>query len=96
LSGITRIDTASGADTGAEAGRTVGVTERRLASRIADFSTKYAVIALLGGLVVAATIENSSFWHRANLSNILTQNAPIAIVSVGMTSRLARSSRLGP
>jgi ribose transport system permease protein len=53
--------------------------------RVLDIATKYAVIALLAGLVIAASIEDPSFWNGSNLKNILTQNAPIAIVSVGMT-----------
>jgi ribose transport system permease protein len=85
LTEVTEIEVAPAARTDAASGRTPDVTERRLASRIADFATKYAVMALLAGLVLAATIENPSFWHGANLKNVLTQNAPIAIVSVGMT-----------
>jgi ribose transport system permease protein len=67
------------------AGRTSAVTDRPVGARVLDFATKYAVIALLVGLVVAATFANPGFWNGANLKNILTQNAPVAIVSVGMT-----------
>lgn len=57
----------------------------RIVQRTVDYAMRYAVVALLAGLVITATIKNPSFWDGANLKNILTQNAPIAIVSVGMT-----------
>lgn len=53
--------------------------------RVADFLTKYAVVALLAALVIASSIVNHGFWDGANLKNILIQSSPIAIVSVGMT-----------
>jgi ribose transport system permease protein len=55
------------------------------AARITHYVTKYGVIGLLALLLLATTIFTDGFWSGDNLKNILTQNAPIALVSIGMT-----------
>jgi ribose transport system permease protein len=52
---------------------------------LAEALTEYAVLAVLAVMLVVAAIVNHGFWDSDNLRNIATQNAPIAIVSFGMT-----------
>jgi ribose transport system permease protein len=55
------------------------------AARIAFYLTKFGVVGLLALLLLATTIFTHGFWTADNLKNVLTQNAPIALVSIGMT-----------
>lgn len=61
--------------------------ENRLptAARVTHYVTKFGVLGLLALLLLATTIFTHGFWTGDNLKNILTQNAPIALVSIGMT-----------
>jgi ribose transport system permease protein len=54
-------------------------------AKVTDFITQFGVIGLLLLLLLATTIFTTGFWSTDNLKNILTQNAPIALVSIGMT-----------
>jgi ribose/xylose/arabinose/galactoside ABC-type transport system permease subunit len=36
-------------------------------------------------ILVVATVLDGNFWSKQNLENLLTQNAPLGIVAVGMT-----------
>jgi ribose transport system permease protein len=46
---------------------------------------RYGIVALLGALVVTASFVQSGFLQWANIQNILSQNAPVGIIAVGMT-----------
>jgi ribose transport system permease protein len=69
---------------GAPVGGRRGAT-RSPAWRVLDFFAQYAVVILLLLLLVAVTIFADGFWTTNNLKNLLTQNTPIALVSIGMT-----------
>ena len=49
------------------------------------FGLRYGVIWAFLALLVAAPLFYPRFYELANLRNVLTQNAPIGIVAVGMT-----------
>jgi ribose transport system permease protein len=53
--------------------------------RPVDMAARFAVLVVLAGLLIVATVVNEGFWEPDNLRNIGTQNAPIALVSIGMT-----------
>ena len=55
------------------------------AARVIHYVTKFGVLGLLALLLLATTIFTHGFWTGDNLKNVLTQNAPIALVSIGMT-----------
>lgn len=55
------------------------------ARRVTHFITQFGVVGLLGLLLLATTIFTTGFWTSDNIKNVLTQNAPIALVSIGMT-----------
>jgi ribose transport system permease protein len=42
-------------------------------------------LVVLVALLLTATVVNEHFWTTANIRNILTQNAPLALVAFGMT-----------
>jgi len=54
-------------------------------SRAVDWCLEYATVLLLAGLLVATTFLSNHFWEVDNLRNVITQNAPIGLVAVGMT-----------
>jgi ribose transport system permease protein len=54
-------------------------------ARVTHYMTKFGVLGLLALLLLATTIFTDGFWSSDNLKNVLTQNAPIALVSIGMT-----------
>lgn len=54
-------------------------------AKLGDLATRYAAIVVLVVLVIVTTIVSGNFWSLDNLRNIATQNAPIALVSIGMT-----------
>jgi ribose/xylose/arabinose/galactoside ABC-type transport system permease subunit len=59
--------------------------QRDFSSRAIAFAAHYAVVIVLVLLLIVATFTNDGFWQIDNLRNILTQNAAIALVSIGMT-----------
>jgi ribose transport system permease protein len=62
------------------------VDSRRSPGELAfEYGTRYAAVVVLLALIIVATVVNGRFWQSANLTNILAQNAPIALVSIGMT-----------
>lgn len=46
---------------------------------------RYAVFVVLLALVLGAALSYSGFMSTANWTNILTQNAPVGLIAVGMT-----------
>ncbi len=52
---------------------------------VIDFSLRFATVAVLVVLLIVTTILYDGFWDGANLRNILSQNAPIGLVAIGMT-----------
>jgi ribose transport system permease protein len=59
--------------------------ETPTAARVIHYVTKFGVLGLLALLLLATTIFTHGFWTESNLKNVLTQSAPIALVSIGMT-----------
>lgn len=55
------------------------------ASRISAFMLRYATVIFAVCLLITTSIIYPRFWNIDNLANILSQNAPIGIVAVGMT-----------
>lgn len=53
--------------------------------KAADLATEYAMVGVLIVVVVVAEIIESKFLNRSNISNILTQNAQVGLVAIGMT-----------
>jgi len=49
------------------------------------FAGRYAMVGVLIGLLIIATILYPGFFGLANISNILTQNASIGLIAIGMT-----------
>lgn len=49
------------------------------------FATKYSMVGVLVVLLIVATVLYPGFVNPANLGNILTQNASVGIIAVGMT-----------
>lgn len=58
---------------------------RRARVAVLDLALRYATVLVLIALLIAATIIYDGFWETNNLKNILSQNAPIGIVAIGMT-----------
>jgi ribose transport system permease protein len=46
---------------------------------------RYPMLIVLAGLLVLATVIYPDFWTVLNLQNLLSQNAPLAVASAGMT-----------
>jgi len=59
--------------------------DRGSVRRFGDVSVRYAMVWILAGLVVAAQLSYSQFLTFQNLKNMLTQNASLGVVAVGMT-----------
>jgi ribose transport system permease protein len=68
------------ASTTAGSARSATTSQRAL-----RFVLEYAMIAVLIVLVVVATIAYPGFLSPTNLSNIVSQNAPLGLVAIGMT-----------
>jgi ribose transport system permease protein len=62
-----------------------GATQASYGSRILDLTTRYAAIVMLVLLLIMSTALNGGFWEVNNLRDIVTQNAPIALVALGLT-----------
>src|SRR4051812_20839156 len=58
---------------------------RHLGALIRDVLFRYGIYVILAALLVTASIIQSGFLTRANLQNILSQNAPLGVIAVGMT-----------
>lgn len=54
-------------------------------SLLRDVAPRYGIVVVLIVMLVAASILYGGFLTPQNISNILSQNAPIGIVAVGMT-----------
>lgn len=50
-----------------------------------DFAFRFATVGVLIVLLIVTTILYEGFWDTNNLRNILSQNAPIGLVAIGMT-----------
>ena len=50
-----------------------------------QFASKYAMLGVLAGLIVIAVILYPGFLSPANIGNILTQNAAVGLIAIGMT-----------
>lgn len=85
---------AEGVDTEPDGGQVGENPGQWIRSRItairsnSDWALRYVGLLLLLVLLLVATTLNPSFWSVDNLRNIATQNAPIALVSLGMTYAL--------
>jgi ribose transport system permease protein len=53
--------------------------------RGADIATEYAMVGVLIIVVIVAQLIESKFLNSNNISNILTQNAQVGLVAIGMT-----------
>lgn len=53
--------------------------------RVGNFAAKYSMLGVLLGLLAIATILYPRFLSPANIGNILSQNAAVGIIAVGMT-----------
>jgi ribose transport system permease protein len=54
-------------------------------SKVLTFLRDYAVLILLGIIIVALAIASPSFFTFANLMNIVNQNVPLALIAVAGT-----------
>ena len=54
-------------------------------ARAAAVARRYGVLILIVLLMIALTIQSDAFLTTRNLLNILTQNAPLAIVAMAGT-----------
>ncbi|GAA2178593.1 ABC transporter permease [Leucobacter tardus] len=52
---------------------------------IGSFAAKYGMLGALVALIVVATIIYPGFLNPANIGNILTQNAAVGLIAIGMT-----------
>lgn len=59
--------------------------ERRARTLARGFATRYAIVGVLIVLTIATNVLYPGFFEIGNLRNILTQNAPVGIVAIGMT-----------
>jgi len=67
-------------------GSTAPVASRGSIGRIlADLGVEYAMVGVLIVVVIVASILESRFLDNTNISNILTQNAQVGLVAIGMT-----------
>lgn len=53
--------------------------------RLSDLATEYAMIGALILVVIVAQLLEPKFLNSSNVSNILTQNAQVGLVAIGMT-----------
>jgi ribose transport system permease protein len=60
-------------------------TRPRASNNLVQFAGKYSMAGVLLILLVVATFLYPRFLSSANISNILTQNASVGIIAVGMT-----------
>ena len=56
-----------------------------LGGRIGELLLRYGMVVVLAGLIVCAQLLYPGFLAPQNISNILSQNAPLGIIAVGMT-----------
>jgi ribose transport system permease protein len=54
-------------------------------SRLVTWCLDYVTLIVLGVLLIVTTFLSDQFWDADNLRNLVTQNAPIGLVAVGMT-----------
>jgi len=54
-------------------------------ARTLHFLQTYAVLILIGVLIVVLSLSSENFLTTRNLLNILNQNAPLAIMASAMT-----------
>lgn len=59
--------------------------DRRARALARTFATRYAIVGVLIVLTIATNVLYPGFFEIGNLRNILTQNAPVGIVAIGMT-----------
>lgn len=59
--------------------------ERHARTLARGFATRYAIVSVLIVLTIATNVLYPGFFEIGNLRNILTQNAPVGIVAIGMT-----------
>lgn len=52
---------------------------------LGHFATRYSMLGVLVVLVIVATLLYPGFLNPANLGNILTQNAAVGLIAIGMT-----------
>lgn len=62
----------------------VGVAPRPRTISIDRVAAAVPLVVLVA-LIITATVVNENFWTTSNIRNILTQNAPLALVAFGMT-----------
>lgn len=53
--------------------------------RVKESLLTYGILMALVLLLAVASVVHPAFWQPQNLLNILSQNAPVAIVAIGMT-----------
>jgi ribose transport system permease protein len=53
--------------------------------KVAGFATEYAMVGVLILVVIVAQIIEPKFLDSGNISNIVTQNAQVGLVAIGMT-----------
>jgi ribose transport system permease protein len=58
---------------------------RRRPRGLASWATEFAMVGVLIVVVIVAQILESKFLNGSNLSNIITQNAQVGLVAIGMT-----------
>ena len=59
--------------------------EPRKRFRIGEWAASLGMLWVLGALVIAASALNPRFLTPGNLANMLSQNAPVGIIAIGMT-----------
>ncbi|CUR58897.1 ribose ABC transporter (permease) [metagenome] len=60
-------------------------TQMSASQRASDLLSRFGMILVLGVVIVLAQVAYSGFLYTDNLLNLLSQNAPVALVAVGMT-----------
>jgi ribose transport system permease protein len=58
---------------------------RRHVSIVRDALFRYGIYLILAALMLTGSVNQSGFLTWANFSNILSQNAPLGVIAVGMT-----------
>jgi hypothetical protein len=61
------------------------VGRRPLSWRVGSFALRYGMVWVLVGLVIVAQYLYPTFLTADNIRNMMSQNAPTAIIAVGMT-----------
>lgn len=74
--------TSAPAGTGATPKVSDGVSGKK---SIGSYASKYAMLGVLIALIIVATVLYPGFLNPANIGNILTQNAAVGIIAIGMT-----------